>query len=205
MTHETPLDDLIVRAKARGAAARGILDELGLVAAWSRYGRPVLVGAVANDLGLDPDIDLEVYCPTLSPDHGFAVLAQAARNPAVKETLFQNHLDGPDGAYYWRIHYAASDGEMWKIDMWSAADDYALPRGEHLVGPLGRALTPEIRRAILALKAWRAQAGFDCLSIDLYRAVVSGGVRDAQGLMAWKAANETGQLSDWRPQPGSAG
>lgn len=199
MPEEATVQDVVARARDRGVAARAILDTLGLFAAWSRYGRPVLVGAVANDLGLDPDVDMEVYCPTLSPDHGFAVLAQAARHPAVTETLYQNHLDGPDGALYWRIRYAAPDGEIWKIDMWSAADDYALPRGEHLVGPLARALTPEIRRAILDLKAWRAQSGFHCLSIDLYRAVVAGGVRDVAGLKAWIAANETGHLSDWRP------
>jgi hypothetical protein len=198
MTNAKPTD-LLVRARERGLAGRAILDELGLFAAWSRYGRPVLVGATANDLGLDPDIDLEVYCPHLSPAHGFEVLARAARNPSVKETLYQNHLDGPDGALYWRILHAAPDGEIWKIDMWSAAEDYALPRGEHLVGPLGRALTPERRLAILELKDWRARTGFSCLSIDLYRAVVADGVRDAAGLAAWVASHETGTLSDWRP------
>ena len=195
----TPQSDPLERATIRSAQAHAILADLGLIEAWSRFGRPVLVGAVANDLALDPDIDLEVYCPQVLIEHGFTVLAQAARNPAVKETLYQNHLDGPDGALYWRIRYAAQNGEIWKIDMWSAADNYALPRGEHLVAPLGRALTPDIRRAILELKAWRAETGTSFLSIDLYRAVIDGGVRTPDGLAAWLGGNETGVLTGWRP------
>ena len=145
--------DLVARSRARSRRALEILEALSLLEGWRRYGRPVVVGAVANALALDPDIDMEIYCPQLRPEHGFAVLGAAAQNPGVRETLFQNHMAGPDKALYWQIRYVEDDGEVWKIDMWSAPDDYALPRGEDLVAPLGRALTPEIRRAILELKA----------------------------------------------------
>jgi hypothetical protein len=195
--------DIVERGQARSQRAREILEELSLLDGWRRYGRPVVVGAVANELALDPDIDLEVYCPDLRPEHGFAVLAEAARNPAVTETLYQNHLHGPDKALYWQIRYQDPDGERWKIDMWSAPEDYALPRGEQLVAPLGLALAPERRRAILELKAWRAatpEVAF--LSVDLYRAVIDGGVRDPQGLLDWMARNEIGVLTDWLPQSG---
>jgi hypothetical protein len=190
---------LLSRSREREARAREILDRLGLQEAWARFGRPVLVGAVAHGLAWDPDIDLEVYCPKLSPDHGFAVLARAVREPGVLAAVFQNHLPGPDGAYYWRLDFRDTDGTDWKIDMWSAPDDYPLPRGETLVGPLARALSPDAKLAILRLKAWRSATGIGLLSIDLYRAVLDGGVRDPEGLSAWLAGNETGLLTDWRP------
>jgi hypothetical protein len=191
---------IVERSRARSRRALEILDELSIVEGWRPYGRPVVVGAVANELALDPDIDLEVYCPDLRPEHGFAVLAEAARNPAVKETLFQNHLADPDKALYWQLRYEDADGEIWKIDMWSASDDYDLPRGERLVAPLGRALTPERRQAILELKAWRAATpDVTCLSVDLYRAVIDYGVRVPHELLAWMAQNAIGVLTPWLP------
>ncbi|UJX42270.1 hypothetical protein K9F62_06215 [Desulfovibrio sp. JY] len=192
--------DVLERSRARRARALEIVDALGLMGSWSRFGRPVLVGAVAHDLALDPDIDLEVYCETLRPEDGFAVLAPAARHPGVRETLFQNHMHGPDKALYWQIRFQDADDTTWKIDMWSAPEDYPLPRGEHLVGPLRQAMTPQLRRIILELKAWRAATpDVDFLSIDLYRAVVTDGVRDPESMRDWLARNETGVLSDWRP------
>jgi hypothetical protein len=193
--------DVMEKSRAMCRRARQILDVLGLVRAWSRFGRPVLVGAVAHGLALDPDIDMEIYCPELRPEDGFAVLAQASRHPGVREALFQNHMHGPDKALYWMLRFKDTDGIAWKIDMWSAPDDYALPRGEDLVAPLAKALTPETRRAILELKAWRARTpDVSFLSVDLYRAVVSGGVRDADGLHDWLERNETGVLTDWKPE-----
>jgi hypothetical protein len=192
--------DVLKRSRAMRSRALEIVDALGLMRSWSRFGRPVLVGAVAYDLALDPDIDLEVYCPTLRPEDGFAVLATASRHPGVRETLFQNHMHGPDKALYWQIRFQDTDDTPWKIDMWSAPDDYALPRGEHLVTPLARALTPQLRRTILELKAWRAATpDAACLSIDLYRAVVADGVRDPAGLRDWLQHHETGVLTDWKP------
>lgn len=190
---------LAAQCRERCRQARTILDDLGLLSAWSRFGRPVLVGAVAHGLALDPDIDLEIYCPRLDPGDGFVVLGQAAARPGVLEARFRNHLDGPDQALYWQIRYRAGDGAVWKLDMWSAAEDYALPRGEQLVEPLRRALTPETRQAILRLKAWRAATNTACLSIDLYRAVLDGGVRVPAELLDWLAGHETGVLTAWTP------
>ena len=105
------IQSLVQRSRERCRQARAILDELGLIDAWSKFGRPVVVGAVAYELALAPDIDLEIYCPRLDPADGFAVLAQAARSPGVREVLFQNHLSDPDKALYWRIDYRDAAGE----------------------------------------------------------------------------------------------
>lgn len=192
--------DVLEQSRTMSRRAGEILDALGLMRSWSRFGRPVLVGAVAHGLALDPDIDLEVYCPRLLVEDGFAVLAEAARHPGVRETLFQNHMLGPDKALYWQIRFLDTAGTPWKIDMWSAPETYALPRGEHLVAPLGRALTPQLRRTILELKAWRAATPeMRFLSIDLYRAVITDGVRDPAGMRDWLERHETGLLSDWKP------
>jgi hypothetical protein len=48
-----------------------------------------------------------------------------------------------DKALYWQLRYKQDDGTEWKIDMWSALEDYDLPRGEHLVEPMRASLTPD--------------------------------------------------------------
>lgn len=193
--------EVLVSSQARRAEALGILEGLGLLSAWAEFGRPVLVGAVAHDLVWGRDIDLEVYCPQVRIRDGFQVLAQACQaSPRVASAQFGNFLAEADQALYWQLKYRRPEGEEWKVDMWSARDDYALPRGESLVGPLRAALTPETRLAILRLKQAREhQTGLDCLSIDLYRAVVRDGVRRPEELRVWLASNEVGVLSGWLP------
>ncbi|MFH1058509.1 MAG: hypothetical protein V1797_07510 [Pseudomonadota bacterium] len=193
--------EVLARSQARRDEAMGILAELGLMQAWAEYGRPVLVGAVAHDLVWGRDIDMEVYCPRLRISDGFAVLSQASQaSQRVVSAQFGNFLAEADQALYWQLKYRLGGGEEWKVDMWSAAEDYGLPRGESLLEPLRAALTPETRLAILRLKQAReAGGGPDCLSIDLYRAVVRDGVRQPEELRNWLASNEVGGLSAWRP------
>jgi hypothetical protein len=50
------MDDVIEHAAYRRQVAEEILAELDLVRKWERFGRPVLVGAFAYDLLVDPDI-----------------------------------------------------------------------------------------------------------------------------------------------------
>lgn len=195
--------DLLRQADLKQQTALDIVAELGLLELWGRHGRPVIVGAVAHGLVCAPDIDMEIYCPAPLIADGFQVLAQcAARSARVASAYFENHLASDDNALYWQLKYRQDNGVVWKIDMWSAADDYALPRGEHIVGPMQEALTPQARQTILALKQELvADPTTVCLSIDLYRAVLDDGVDSMAGLRTWLARGDNGGLSAWRPRP----
>jgi hypothetical protein len=191
---------VFLRAAERRKAAEGILADLQLVERWGRFGRPVIVGALAYDLIVDFDIDMEIYCPDLQIDHGFQVLRECAQNSHVTHAQFLNGLKTPDQALYWQIRYRDEENRDWKVDMWSAPEDYSLPRSEHFVEPMKKALTNETRKAILELKESRANDNtLACLSIDLYRAVLEDGVRCADDLRHWLQTHTTGQLTNWKP------
>ncbi len=194
------LEQILAESASRRAEAIEILSDLRLLDLWRRFGRPVLVGAVAYDLVLDCDIDIEVYCPSLKIEDGFKVLSDLCqRSDIVKGCSFQNHLGDQDRALYWQISIV-KDGTPWKVDMWSAPEDYPLPRSEHLVGPMIGALTEETKNAILSLK-WHKRIDQDikCLSIDIYRAVMDGGVRTPSELKSWLVTHPTGELLSWTP------
>ena len=204
------MTDVIELAADRKMVAESILADLDLVRKWERFGRPVLVGAFAYDLLVDPDIDMEIYCPDLRIEHGFQVLGECALNHRVTKARFCNELAGRDKALYWQLRYRQNDGMEWKIDMWSVPEDYDLPRSEHLVEPMRACLTPETRRAILELKELREHdSSVRCSSIDLYRAVLDDNVRTSRDLRTWLESYETGKLTDWKPkrkvQPAGAG
>ena len=61
-------------------------------------------------------------------------------------------------------------------------------------------LTDETRQVILGLKEARAEGRLlEVLSIDLYRAVLDGGVRTPDQMQHWLQSNRMGVLTDWRP------
>lgn len=194
--------DVIKRAKERQKIAKHILSELSLMEKWKAFGRPVIVGAVAYDLVVSPDIDMEIYCPNLKIEHGFQIINQCALHPNVTKARFSNELSGRDKALYWQLRYRYENGEEWKIDMWSAPEDYQLPRSEDLIQPMKAALTPQAREIILKLKEQREQIStLDCLSIDLYRAVLDNEVSTVGELQKWLKNNGTGSLTGWKPKP----
>ncbi|WP_405738598.1 hypothetical protein OG422_01110 [Streptomyces sp. NBC_01525] len=89
------------RARRRRTTALDILGTLGLLDRWRPLGRPVVVGSVALDLVVEPDIDLEIYSPMPSAARGFAALAPCAELPGVRRLRFTNALDLPDQGLYW--------------------------------------------------------------------------------------------------------
>ena len=193
-------NELFERAAMRRRMAQDILDGLDLIDRWRRFGRPVVVGALAYDLVVARDIDMEIYCPVLRIEDGFTVLGECAQLPPVVGVEFNNALAGPDKALYWKLRVRDRDGEEWKIDMWSAPEDYDLPRSEDFVAPMRAALTTETREAILRLKEMRRNdETIRCLSIDLYRAVIDGGVRSPEALRRWLGEHETDTLTGWKP------
>lgn len=192
--------NLLLYSQSLQQQAAAILTRLRLFPLWQEQGgQPYLVGALAYGLALAPDIDMEIYFDTPTPAQGFEVLRACANTPGVRAARFRNEIDGPDQGYYWRVDYQAEDGTLWKIDMWSAAQNHPGPTSRDLVAPLRAALDDEKRRIILQLKAaLRDDPTLACPSIYLYQAVLSSGVRDLPALQAWLDGRDTTAINDWR-------
>lgn len=59
---EQNLSGVLEQSRQRAEQAHEILAQLRLFERWSAFGAPVLVGAVAYELAMAPDIDMEIYC-----------------------------------------------------------------------------------------------------------------------------------------------
>ena len=175
----TSLDGLLERARVRRQQALELAADLKLVERWSRVGQVQQVGAVAYGLVVSRDLDYEVFTDgTPSIAAGFEALAQLAHHPRVTSTRFRNALHTPDQGLYWQVRCTGNDTHEWKVDLWTLAADHPGPLSAWLVEPMRRAVNDEQRKAILLLKEARAPGAVRAIaSIDIYRAVIDGGVR----------------------------
>lgn len=197
------MDDLIRIAEMRRQRALDILESLGLFDLWRKFGEPVLVGAVAQGLVQSLDIDMEVYSGNPEIWQGFEVMGRAASRPGVTGVQFVNALDTPDRGLYWALSFMDTLGENWKIDCWHVGHDHPDAHcAERFAKAVSGVLTDDSRQTILKLKVeLRATGG--ARGIDICRAVIQGGVRDAAGYRQWAAAKppEPGMVY-WRPDEG---
>ena len=193
-------DTVFARAASRMQVAYDVLDRLQLLERWRPFGNPILVGAVAYELVVAPDIDIEIFCDEPRIEDGFTVLRACALQPGTRRARFANLLDGPDQGLYWQVRYRHASGQEWNVDMWSMRHDHPGPTSASLVEPMKRALTDETRRAILEIKeGLLLDPAVPCPSIHIYRAVLDAGVRTLDGFQAWLADNRVDGLIDWKP------
>ncbi|MBA2286418.1 MAG: hypothetical protein H0W02_13125 [Ktedonobacteraceae bacterium] len=192
--------DILDQAEERLRKAHEILAELQLFERWQVFGTPILVGAVAYGLAMAPDIDMEIHCDVPRIEDGFSVLRECALHPNVRKARFGNYLDEVDEGLYWRLIYRTDEGTDWKIDMWALHRDHGGPCAMPLVEPLRQVLIPETRCAILELKALMQDGSIPRHpSIDIYRAVIDGGVRTGTQLEAWLELHPRPFLTFWKP------
>jgi hypothetical protein len=191
--------DLRERASRRRQAALAIIGDLDLFGRWAPYVEPHLVGSVALDLVVEPDIDLEIYSAEPMIDHGFRVLSSLAALPGIRRARFTNALDWDDQGLYFQVQYERS-GQTWKIDMWSLPDDHPGPCARDLVQPLLSVLTPDTRDLILAIKETAAERAEPVHGIRIYQAVLEAGVTDYAGFQSWNTCAPS-TLTHWRPGP----
>jgi hypothetical protein len=193
------MDDILLRAEKRRERALDIIEELNLLQRWSRYGSPVIVGAIRYGLVVAPDIDVEIYCDEPRIEHGFDVMSEVARVPGVWKVRFANELEGPDQGLYWQVRYRNPEGDVWKVDSWLLRHDHPHAHwAEKFADAMQKALTDETRRAILEIKeALLGEAGIR--GIDIYRAVLEGGVRDVSGFRHWIEEHKPCGIMLWLP------
>ncbi len=146
-----------------------LIEDLELVRRWSGVGRVELVGAVAYDLVVSADIDMEVFTRGTPRIHdGFRVLAELAEHPRVTKARFTNALGSEDQGLYWQLRCRDDEGEGWKVDTWTLERDHPGPLSTSLVEPMRRAVGVEQRRQILTLKEARIGGAMrGVVSIDL--------------------------------------
>lgn len=191
--------NLLARAEERRRRGLDLIETLGLMERWSRYGSPVLVGAVNMGLVVALDIDINVYSDEPRIEHGFEVMSEVALLPGVWKICFSNELAGPDAGLYWQIRCRDKGGNVWKIDNWLISWDHPdAGVAEHFASAMQQALTEETRAIILAIKEQlKDEHGVD--GIDIYRAVLEGGVSDSDQFIRWIAQNKTSGVTRWRP------
>lgn len=193
------MDSIFLQAEQRRKQALEMLQRLDLLERWSRYGSPVVVGALRHGLMVTPDIDLEIYCDHPQIAHGFRLMSDVAHLPGVWKVRFSNELDAPDRGLYWGIRCRDADGEVWKVDNWLLSHVHPHAHwAERFAEALKRALTDETRRAILEIKA-AACGDKDVRGIDVYRAVLEGGVRSPSEFQCWVEAHRPSGMVLWLP------
>lgn len=191
--------DVLERAEQRKINAESVLTELDILNLWRSVGTPIIVGGLAYNLVVNPDIDIEVYCVELDIKSGMAILASLAIHPNVTHAKYSNHLDGPDQGLYYQIKYKADTGEVWKIDMWLMAHDHPGPCARDLVKPLVAVLDDAKRRMILHLKEKVKESNLKVASIKIYQAVVDHNIEDFNEFITWYESEPQG-LTFWKPR-----
>lgn len=157
--------------------AEAIIADLGLLRLLGRYGRAEVVGSVALDLVVKPDIDVHLLLPAPAD-----LLAAA-------DVLYHQLLSLP-GVHEVRITDCRAEGGVklgidayqgpsatWSLDLWLTDREEATAFAD--VERVRAALTPERRATILALKRRYHARGLcrNGLAMRIYAAVIEGGVR----------------------------
>ena len=191
------LDDLIVRAECAAEAAHALLRATRLCERWEARGAEVhLVGSLATGLLLRHlDIDLHVYTPTLDPADGFAIAAALAP----RRLEFRDLSDTPERCLEWHLWLRDSAAREWQVDVIQMPPDSPY-KGyfEHRAARIRAVLTPEPRRAILALKdAIPPEAHVP--GILLYMAVLRDGIRGLPAFRAWLRDHPLDGILEWCP------
>ncbi len=193
------MNAIFERAAERRQRALEIIGQLNLLERWRRYGSPEVVGAVRYGLVVAADIDVEIYADEPRLEDGFAVMVELARLPGMWKVRFSNEMDSPDQGLYFGLRYRHPDGEVWKVDNWLLGHDHPHAHwAERFALALERVLTDETRRAILEIK--ETTLGQPSLrGIDIYKAVLRDGVRDAAAFLDWTARHPPARLDLWMP------
>lgn len=195
------MNELLTLSAAQQARAEEIVRELRLRECWGSVGARVnLVGSVAMGLALGKrDIDLHVYTDPFVVADSFAAVGRIAADPRVKSVQYANLMAEEDRCLEWHAQCEIAPGETWKLDMIHIAPDSRyVGFFERVAVRISVVLNEEMRLAILGIKRELGEAR-DIPGIEIYQAVLEGGVRDAAGLRVWRERHPPRGINCWMP------
>lgn len=183
--------DAEIRAEADRLLSHGLRDLL------AAYGEVHITGSYALELMTWRDLDVHIVRESPDREAFFALGGRIAtllepHRMHFRDETVQQTPRLPRGLY-WGIYLGDEREGAWKIDVWVSSRAEYDPARKFLERVLER-LTPETREAILEIKTacWRHpeyRRGFS--SADIYEAVLTHGVKDADGFWSHLAAKRS--------------
>lgn len=181
--------------------AREVLAELDLVSFWEKHGcRVNLIGSLPLGLLVKHlDIDLHVYSAELTEEKSFAIIAELAKNPKVKEIRCINGLQTNEHCIAWHLTYEDVDSRLWQIDIIHIEEGTTYDGFfERMTERIQEVLTDEQRDAILRLK-FETPDDETIHGVEYYQAVIEDGVRNMAQMREWVKINRKPGGSYWMP------
>lgn len=180
--------------------AREVLRKSGIADVWRHNGcRVNLVGSLRMGLlASHRDIDLHVYSSGVTEEGSFAIAAQIAKLPGVKEIKCINGLHTDEHCVAWHIFYEYEE-EMWQLDVihieeGSEYDGYF----EHMADRIVEVMTPVQRETILRLK-FATPTDRDYHGVEYYEAVIADGIDTMDNFATWVTAHRRKPPYYWIP------
>lgn len=198
----TSVADLLQRERDRRTRGERLLSTLSVLDEWSAIGSVTLEGAMALNLVVNLDADIEVV--VREPDLGRAVTTwlRLRAHPQVLRGSVIERPEAPFGGTYFLLVADDENGHRWSIETWVFPEGRQEPRGADLVALLRPQLTDETRSTILRLKeSLVADRDLPRIpSVRIYEAVLDYGIDSVDGLVHWVANHPQSDDSPWMPK-----
>jgi hypothetical protein len=196
------MPSLLTASSALQQRAYAIIEETKIIEIWSAIGATInLVGSLKTGLIIKKqDIDFHIYTNPFNLSDSFSAISRLAQNPHIKTLTYTNLLDAEDRCIEWHAGYQDDSEDAWQIDMIHILNDspYA-GYFEKVAERINAVLTDETRRAaILSIKN-DIPLEKHVMGIEVYKAVIDGGVRDTDSFWTWKARQPDEGIITWCP------
>jgi hypothetical protein len=195
------MEDIFQTAKQIQDKAWSVIEETGVVTHWSSVGATInLVGSLKTGLLINNrDIDFHIYTNPFKLSDSFLAISRLAENKRIKTVSYSNLLESEDRCIEWHAFYDDQDGNSWQIDMIHivTGSPYA-GYFENVAERISNVLTQETREAILRIKN-AIPLDKKAMSIQIYKAVIADGVRDAEAFWQWQEQHPDEGIITWVP------
>jgi hypothetical protein len=166
-----------------------IIEETNLIEFLNTIGRAQLVGSVALDLIVKPDIDLYLLIdhPNLM-EASSKVTAFLLDHPKIKEVRVTDWRE--EGGIKLGVDHYPGEQDIWSLDIWIT--DREETTGLAALLEFSQLLKPAHRESILEIKTHYHRQGLlrDGISLQIYTAVIKHGVETVREFETWKQVIE---------------
>ena len=196
------MEDVLDLARQYQRRAWEVIARTDVVNIWKSVGaEPNLVGSLRTGLLMKHrDIDFHIYSDPFWLEDSFRAASLLGQRPGIRRIEYINGLDTDEKCVEWHAWYEDDEGEIWQIDMIHMPKESPYAGWfEQVADRISDALTPETRLAVLRVKL-DVPDGAKVPGVEIYRAVLDGGVTDYAGFLAWKQEHREDAGLRWLPQ-----